>query len=152
MSRVVVRSVVLIMLATLFAAKLGLVVAILAIVAYERLSIKVGALWLLSILLVVAAAIATIFQGLPSSPVVGAHFGEDHVIARLAVSVALVLAVYAGMLELGGDLADESVSLRRPGGGVSLRRRRPQSRGAPRQDRVEPDSRPDRSPFAESEG
>jgi hypothetical protein len=142
----------LVVLATLFAAKLGLAVSILGIVAYERLSIKSAALWLLSVLLVVAAALATIVQGLPSSPVVGAHFGEDHVIARIAVSAALVLAVYAGMIELGPDPADENEVLRTPGGGISFRRRRSQGPDARRSGRVEPDPRPGRSPSAGSEG
>jgi hypothetical protein len=90
-----------------FAGALGLVIAVVIAVAWS-LRMRKRFFWLAGILLLAAAPLAIIGQGLPSRSVVGSDFGSRHWIAHVLVAFALAFVALATLLELTADRAEDA--------------------------------------------
>jgi hypothetical protein len=103
----------------LFGGMYGLLAGLVIVALWVSLGPFARVLWALSVLLLVAAPIAILAQGLPTGPTVGADFGANHMVAHVLVGLALAtagLAAFAeavggrkGSTEQPGKLPDDSV-------------------------------------------
>ncbi len=80
----------------------GLAIGALILAAWWVLAVPRSAFWALAVILMAAAPFALMFQGLPSSAVIGAGFGAKHLIAHTLVGASLALAAFAGTAEILG--------------------------------------------------
>ncbi|MBI4261758.1 MAG: hypothetical protein HY658_14480 [Actinobacteria bacterium] len=86
--------------ALLLGGLLGLVGSVAATTAWLALGLRASVFWGAAVALMAAAPFATIAQGLPSRPVVGAMFGATHWLAHALATLSLVLAGFAGGMDL----------------------------------------------------
>jgi hypothetical protein len=93
-------------MAWLFMGGFGLTVGVVLVAIWWLIEPSQSALWKLSIALTVTGMLLLLAQGLPRSPVVGAQFGVDHLLAHRVVGTALAVAAFAAIVELMGLQAD----------------------------------------------
>ena len=86
-------------LMSLFGGRNGVVVALVVLAAW-RVGVPRPAFWAAAALLMAAAPVALMAQGLPGTPVVGSDFGASHLVAHALVGLSLALAGFAGMWEV----------------------------------------------------
>ena len=96
-------------LAFFFEGRFGLIAGAAAFAAWWGLALSRRVLWGSSVLLLAAAPVVLIIQGLPSSKVVGAGFGVQHLLAHRLVVLSLIVATLAAF----SDLLDLDMRLRR---------------------------------------
>jgi hypothetical protein len=89
-----------------FLGALGLVIS-LVIVVVQILHVPRRFLWLTSVVLLAAAPLAILVQGLPKAAVVGGDFGARHWVSHVLVALALAFAALAAILELTGNRSSE---------------------------------------------
>ena len=96
----VVRSVLILAIGYAVGGPIGLAAAVVAVAVREAARLPVRVLWVGAVLAIVAAPVATIAQGLPSTPIVGVRLTATHLAANALVIVSLILALHAGLVEL----------------------------------------------------
>ena len=87
-------------LAWLFAGGVGLVTAIAAITAWWVFDPPRAVVWGLAAVSLSATPMVLMIEGLPGTDVVGAQFGVHHLAAHRVVVVALLLTMFAALIEL----------------------------------------------------
>ena len=87
----------------LFGGRYGVLAGVVIIALWLSLGPFARVLWALSVLLLVAAPIAILAQGLPTGPTVGAAFGTNHMVAHVLVGLALATAGLAAFAEAVGE-------------------------------------------------
>jgi hypothetical protein len=87
-------------LAFFFEGRFGLIAASAAFIAWWGFALPRPVLWGSAVLLLATAPIVLMAQGLPSSKVVGAGFGVEHLLAHRLVVLSLVVAALAAFSEL----------------------------------------------------
>jgi hypothetical protein len=97
--RVILASIAYLGMMWVFGGRWGLAAGV-AVVMARWLGLPRQGLWALSVTLLIGAPIALIAQGLPGTPVVGAQFGTDHLVAHILVGLALALAAFALLSEM----------------------------------------------------
>jgi hypothetical protein len=80
----------------------GLVVGGLVIGSWWLIGLSRTALWAAAVVLLAAGMLILLAGNLPSSRVVGAQFGVDHLLAHRVVGASLAMAVFAALNELTG--------------------------------------------------
>lgn len=85
-----------------FLGRYGLVVGALVIGSWWLIGFSRMALWAAAVVLLAAGMLILLAGNLPSSRVVGAQFGVDHLLAHRVVGAALAMAVFAALNELAG--------------------------------------------------
>ncbi len=121
----VVRSLLILAIGYGVGGRVGLIAAAAAVAVREVVRMPVRVLWVGAVLAMAAAPLATLAQGLPSTPVTGTRLIATHLAANALVIVALILAVHAGIAELTDPASADTAPLIRP-----LAERRP-ARPAP---------------------
>lgn len=101
-SRSVALAVGFLLLTWFFMGTFGLVVGGLVIGSWWLIGLSRTALWAASVVLLTAGMLILLGGNLPSSRVVGAQFGLDHLLAHRVVGAALAMAVFAALNELTG--------------------------------------------------
>jgi len=112
----VVRSVLILAIGYGVGGPVGLVAAVVAVAVREAARMPVRVLWVGALLAMAAAPLATIAQGLPSTPITGIRLTATHLAANALVIVALILAVHAGIVELTEPASADTAPLIRPPG------------------------------------
>jgi hypothetical protein len=87
-------------LALIFAGALGLITAVAMIAVWLIIDPPPSVMWAGSAVLLAVAPFILFAEGLPTSDVVGAQFGVNHLAAHRAVTISLLLASFASLLEL----------------------------------------------------
>jgi hypothetical protein len=80
----------------------GLVAAVVIVAIWAFVRPPTWTFWAAAVVLMAIAPVALIAQGLPPGSIVGAGFGEDHIIAHQVVLVSLSLAAFAALTEGSG--------------------------------------------------
>jgi hypothetical protein len=96
-------------LALFLEGRFGLIAAVAIFVAWWGLALPRRALWGSAVLLLAAAPVVLIIQGLPRSTVAGAGFGVQHMLAHRLVVLSLTIAALAAF----ADLLDLDMTQRR---------------------------------------
>jgi hypothetical protein len=89
-----------------FLGALGLVIALVILLAH-LLRVPVKLLWVTSIVLLAAAPLAILAQGLPKGAIVGSDFAARHWVSHFMVALALAFAARAAILEMTKDQDSE---------------------------------------------
>jgi hypothetical protein len=87
-------------LALFFEGRFGLIAAVALFVAWWGLALPRPVLWGSAVLLLAAAPIVLMVQGLPNSSVAGAGFGIQHILAHRLVVLSLTIAALAAFAEM----------------------------------------------------
>lgn len=103
----------------LFGGRYGLVIGCLVVAGAVGLRLTPRAYWAGALLALAAAPFALVFQGLPTSRVVGPGFAQAHLAAHVLTGIALALAGWAALSEL--VLGEEAGSTRASRLGLLIR-------------------------------